>query len=227
MKSIYKTGLIYKISFQGSNRHYIGKTMYDISIRITDHIRKSKNKSDLVIHRAIRKYGELNMKISILVNHVPEIFINAFEMYWINHYNTYKDGYNMTIGGDGGITYKWTEEQKTAQSNRMMGGVSPAKGYKWTEEQKLKHTDRIGANNPFWGKTHSDDQKKKWSQARAGVEPWNKGGTHSDETKLKLSKYAKKQASQKYKCIYCGVMVDKLNLARWHNKNCKRNIDDI
>ena len=48
-----------------------------------------------------------------------------------------------------------------------------------------------GADNPFYGKTHSKKQKQKWSKERKGREPTWKGGKHTVETRQLLSTQAK------------------------------------
>ena len=50
-----------------------------------------------------------------------------------------------------------------------------------------KYMDLLGANNPFYGKTHSDKSKKKMSEIKKGRIPWNKGMKASEETRRKLS----------------------------------------
>jgi len=41
--------------------------------------------------------------------------------------------------------------------------------------EKNRDRDMVGAKNPFYGKTHSEDTKRKMSDARKGRTPWNKG----------------------------------------------------
>ena len=40
---------------------------------------------------------------------------------------------------------------------------------------KAKKATGSGSNNPFYGKTHSDEQRKKWKTTRKGQKPWNTG----------------------------------------------------
>ena len=44
-----------------------------------------------------------------------------------------------------------------------------------------------GDNNPFFGKTHSDEFKRNKSESMKGKDTWMKGKTHSEESKRKNS----------------------------------------
>ena len=52
----------------------------------------------------------------------------------------------------------------------------------------------VGDNNPMYGKTHTDEARKKIGDARIGKQPWNKGITHSDETKAKIAEAGQNRA---------------------------------
>ena len=78
---------------------------------------------------------------------------------------------NMTDGGEGASGYKHTEKHRQS----MIGNDY------W---KNMK-------SNGFKGKTHSDEQKQKWSETRKGVTSPRKGVKLSDETKRKLSESRK------------------------------------
>ena len=60
------------------------------------------------MYRAIRKYGAEHFSIcKIDTGHGNEL--NSREQYWIQYYNTYEDGYNATLGGDGKILLDYDE----------------------------------------------------------------------------------------------------------------------
>lgn len=52
------------------------------------------------MYRALNKYGLDNFKIEE-IEQCSALEINEREIYWINYYNTYKEGYNATLGGEG------------------------------------------------------------------------------------------------------------------------------
>ena len=90
---------IYKITNLVNNKEYIGKTERTINQRWQEHIRESqKPNPSRALYRAIQKYGIDNFICTqIIETNNPE----EDEKYYIDLYNTYKNGYNETLGGDG------------------------------------------------------------------------------------------------------------------------------
>lgn len=52
----------------------------------------------MYIKRAIHKYGKDKFRISLL-EEVPIEKLNEREKYWIAYYDSYNNGYNLTLGG--------------------------------------------------------------------------------------------------------------------------------
>ena len=91
---------IYKIENDINGKLYIGKTEFSIEKRFKEHLndafKESKEKRPL--YSAIRKYGIEHFHISLIEEtDAPE----EREVYWIEHYGSFKNGYNATLGGDG------------------------------------------------------------------------------------------------------------------------------
>lgn len=58
----------------------------------------------------------------------------------------------------------------------------------WSEESRaLGRAAKLGALNPFYGKTHSDEVKKCFSEKRKGRVAWNRGKSASEEWKAKIA----------------------------------------
>ena len=93
-------GYIYKITNKVNGKSYIGQTRYTIEFRWRQHLHKKDN---TYFHNAIRKYGADNFIVEKLEECNIED-LNEREIYYIAKYNTFKDGYNLTIGGDGNRT---------------------------------------------------------------------------------------------------------------------------
>lgn len=99
-------GYIYKITNNINNKCYIGQTGRTIQVRWLEHIRPSKYKSDLPLYRAISKYGVDNFSIEE-IEECDNTVLDEREIYWINYFDAYRNGYNCTEGGGGGIrTYE-------------------------------------------------------------------------------------------------------------------------
>lgn len=90
-------GIIYKITNKVNGKSYIGQTRYTLEFRWKQHQHKRDN---TYFHNAIRKYGVDKFDIKILEECNYED-LNSREIFYIAKYNTFKEGYNLTIGGDG------------------------------------------------------------------------------------------------------------------------------
>lgn len=121
-----KTGCIYRITNLVNGKIYIGKTSESFLKRFRKHLANAKHVRDgSQLGKAIRKYGEENFYIGIIVDKVPIYFLDAFERYWIHHYNSLHAGYNCTVGGDGG-SRPWTDKQRQTVSQSRKGVVISA-----------------------------------------------------------------------------------------------------
>lgn len=91
---------IYKITNLINQHSYIGQSIH-IEKRWSEH-RSQYNwqrESKKPLYLAFQKYGLENFEFSVLEECEKENLSNR-EKYWISFYNTYKDGYNQTCGGE-------------------------------------------------------------------------------------------------------------------------------
>lgn len=93
---------IYKIENLINKKIYIGKSI-DILTRWKEHKVNYMNPAkDCTLYRAIRKHGIENFSFTIIEECEPtNEILNEREKYWINYYDSFKNGYNDTYGGDG------------------------------------------------------------------------------------------------------------------------------
>ena len=175
-------GIIYKYT-SPSGKCYIGQTTNEL-------LRRKKWNSNIYhyagtkIDRARKKYGSKNFKYEVLVRNkyssrsIAIEDLNRLEIYYVGLYDSCKNGYNCTIGGEGVTGVKLTEEQidKVRKAN---------KGKRLSEEQKRK----IGEGSRKWQNTI--EGKIKMSNARKGKKHKKKHqGFESIKKKiLKLDKY--------------------------------------
>lgn len=103
-------GYIYLIINNINGHKYIGKTTQSIKKRWQEHLNDSKKEDceTRPLYRAIRKYGAENFSIEE-VERCDVTTLSEREQYWIQYYNTYEDGYNATLGGDGRIVLDYDE----------------------------------------------------------------------------------------------------------------------
>ena len=118
---------IYKITNDINNKVYIGKTYFTIEKRFEEHCRdciKRKNEHR-PLYSAMRKYGIEHFSIELIEEtSVPD----EREKFWIEQYNSFKNGYNATLGGDGKayvdielIYALWKEGKRINQIQEITG----------------------------------------------------------------------------------------------------------
>lgn len=95
-----KFGKIYLITNDVNSKVYVGQTIQTLNKRFNGHCcySKSDRSVNMYIKRAIHKYGRDKFHIQ-LIEECPVNILNEREKYWINFYNSYNTGYNLTLGG--------------------------------------------------------------------------------------------------------------------------------
>lgn len=102
INNIYK-GYIYKISNDFNDKVYIGQTRRTIEKRFQEHI--VYNGDNTYIHNSIKKHGKEHFMINVIeiieCDDMLKLYnkLNDKEIYWINYYDSYNNGYNCTFGG--------------------------------------------------------------------------------------------------------------------------------
>lgn len=91
---------IYQITNDINQKIYIGKTEFSIEKRFKEHCYDAfrANNEKRPLYSAMRKYGVEHFHIELIEEtDNPE----EREIYWIEKKQSFKNGYNATIGGDG------------------------------------------------------------------------------------------------------------------------------
>ena len=125
---------IYKITNIQNNKIYIGQTIRPVKDRFNRHINDALNNIiDTHFARAIRKYGKENFNIEIIDCAQSQEELNKKEQYWIQFYNSVKEGYNETdaMNKCGGNTY----QSKTEKEMEII-------------KEKIRKT-KVGGKNPM------------------------------------------------------------------------------
>lgn len=112
------TGFIYKIVNDVNNKIYIGQTVQNPSKRLQGHINdafiidysKMDYKYNHKFARALRKYGPEHFEM-IIIEECDIEKLNEKEVYYINKYNSFENGYNTTLGGEGTSTIKFNDAE--------------------------------------------------------------------------------------------------------------------
>ncbi len=89
---------IYKITNTVNGKCYIGQSR-DIEARWKKHLSVYKSSPDWELYRAFKKYGISKFTFEIIEEcQINEL--NEREIYWIAQYDSFNNGYNMTLGGE-------------------------------------------------------------------------------------------------------------------------------
>ena len=100
---------IYIIENKDTGKRYVGKTVVDPIKRWSQHkqcVRSYDNMSEdntarsMHIVRAMHKHG-IDKFTFYVIETVDDDSVNERETYWINKFDTYHNGYNCTLGGEG------------------------------------------------------------------------------------------------------------------------------
>ena len=167
-------GTIYKITNTKTGKVYIGKTTRSLNDRLQGHINSAEKGNNFKLSRAIKKYGKENFVIEPIDFAETHEELNEKEIYYISEYNSLENGYNMTIGGEGGNTYidKSDEEMKVI-SEKISVALRKNNG---------NHGQFVGPKNGMYGKHHTPEAKEKIGKA-------SKNRKFSKEHNRKISEY--------------------------------------
>lgn len=164
---------IYKITNKINNKCYIGKAI-NIKRRWIEHRYMAQNSDcNYALYRAIRKYGLENFSFEI-IEECPEDNHTLFEkeQYWIEYYNSFKDGYNETLGGEGAFKYKPSEIQelwdqglcsKEIQKKLGCGNKTIHKALDGYKDYTIEASQLRSSKSEEKRKQHSKLALEKWS----------------------------------------------------------------
>lgn len=142
--------IIYKITNKITGKVYIGKTVQLLEKRIKGHLRYSTEGKSTKLTNSVNKYKWENFEVGIVeqVDNIEDL--NQRERYWIAEYDSYENGLNSTLGGDGGDNSKYIN-----YSNRKSI---------YTEELREVRRQQLLTNNP----NNIPGVREKISQAKLG-----------------------------------------------------------
>lgn len=104
-------GFIYIVTNNINGKQYVGQTKDTIEIRWNKHLDNAKNfPHKQIITQAIAKYGKENFKIEEVAR-CPIEDLNYWEIFYIKKYDTFQNGYNMTMGGNNNNSSFYSEQQ--------------------------------------------------------------------------------------------------------------------
>lgn len=130
----------------------------------------------------------INKPIMIELEIVGDDWVEA-EQFWISYFKGLGAQLtNLTVGGEGMIGYKATEETRKKLSEAAKASMTP--------ERKAKICESNRGNTRFLGKTHTEEARVIMSRASIGNQN-ALGRKHTDEERTKLSLAAKRNKERK------------------------------
>ncbi len=184
-------GYIYKITNRINGKVYIGQTIYPIEQRFTEHINKALNGKKSHLCYAIRKYSVINFSLELLetCNSLDEM--NGYEIKYIAKYDSFRNGYNMTLGGAGrsGYDYKVSKKTRKKISEANKRRFKDPKNHPMYGKHTIPWNKGLKGSQIGWNKgmKMNADFREKCSKAKKGCIPWNKGIKMSQEFRKKIS----------------------------------------
>jgi group I intron endonuclease len=170
---------IYKVTNKINGKVYIGFTSLLLDTRKSKHLQNSKRKFVSKLYNSIRKYGEDNFTWEIIYQSLEgEHTLNVMENYFILEHDSFNNGLNSTLGGDGVPGRTKSKEEIESHREKMTGRTVPR-----------EVIERISKSNT--GKKRSDETKRRLIASHIGIKD-------SDETKKKKSKSARKPKSKEH-----------------------------
>lgn len=142
---------IYKVTNTITNKIYIGYTSIGIENRLHKHNTNALSGGQTKFYNSIRKYGIDKFYWIVIDSSDNEKDIQEKEKFWINYYDSFNNGYNMTLGGDGGNICKklpvdkynkWIEKiiiNSTGENNSNYSGYTDDEIVNYGVEHFIKY----------------------------------------------------------------------------------------
>lgn len=224
-----KVSGIYVLENKVDGKKYIGSSN-DIARRKKEHYYDLRHSQHINPHlqNAWNKYGEENFMFKLIdypINN--ETLLLEREDSWMIKYNSLnkKYGYNLKTAARQIPTEETKRKMSLAGKGRIMSAETKKKlslakkGKKLSPKLKELACKQLvhgfGKDNPFYGKKHTEETKKKLSIL-------NKGRKHTEETIKKMSESSKRPNPPK-DCKFCGQPFKKTSYSITQKANfCSR-----
>lgn len=142
------TGSVYLIINKENNKKYVGQTTKTVQHRWINHC---TTKSGTKLYDAIQKYGKDSFKVITLkcfaCSDLETLHkqLDYWECWYIQYYNSYKEGYNCTTGGVAG--YEFSDEIKDKISKSQIGVPKPNHTEEWKNNMRETMKQRTESGN--------------------------------------------------------------------------------
>lgn len=184
---------IYKIQNKINSKIYIGLSI-DIENRIKVHFLRYENENsseyNKTLYRAIRKYGKENFDIVILEECKQKELYDK-EKYYILKYNSYKNGYNETPGGEGVVINAGEKHPNHKLNELQVVDIRTRYNNREKKEDVYKLYSHIinktGFNKVWQGKTWKNLMMEVYTSENIKIHMNEKSSLGQENSRAKLS----------------------------------------
>lgn len=154
---------IYKATSKTTQKIYIGQSSQTLQERINQHKSHAySSQYNYHFHNAIRKYGIEDFIFEIIEDNIKTYEeLNDREKFWIAYYDSYYNGYNSTLGGEGRQTRDDEMILKLFSEGKTTKEICEITGYNRGTVYKSYRLNKI--NNEVW-KRKSQSLKERCSR---------------------------------------------------------------
>lgn len=161
-------GLIYKVTNTINEKVYIGQTTQTLHKRRTRHESGSRKKNTTIyFHRALKRHLLENFHWEILEYCNDKTELNDMEYHYIMSFDSYKHGYNQTLGGENSYGRICTEVTRKKMSKARKGvPLSKETVAKMSErfrgvKKSPEHVKNVArAKSEYWEITHPNGNEE-------------------------------------------------------------------
>lgn len=211
--------IIYKATNTTNGNSYIGQTIRTLAQRKQSHYERGA-----YFYNALMKYDKDIFIWEILCECETRKELDEMEIHYIKKYDTFNNGYNLTIGGDDNpMNY---QRYRDKISNAMKGKKRPDLSEKNRQSKGQSYKDRFGEDK-------AREIKEKMSKSRKGEGNGMYGRTFTKESINKMSSIKQKytysftspdgeEQTVKSLKVFCKEHGFPLSSIKWMIKNTKK-----
>jgi group I intron endonuclease len=167
-----ENGKIYKITNTENNKVYVGCTINTLKQRFEEHCyRCFKTDINTKLCNSFRKYGVEKFTIELLEECSLDVIYNR-EVEIIKEHDSFEEGLNSTVGGEGCLGYKHSPEIRLKISNAIKDGKShKGKVYKdiYGEKALEEKEKRKNKGLEYWTNISDDEKNQRLTNLKKAV----------------------------------------------------------
>ena len=216
-------GKVYKITNKSNNKVYIGCTTNTLLYRFNEHkYRCFKTDIKTKLCNSLRKYGADEFEIELIEEcEISDMY--EIEKKYIELLETFENGLNCTIGGEGCSGYTHSDEIRKKISEIIKNGKShKGKTYEtiYGEQSKLQKNNRKKSVKHYWDNLNEKEKEKRINKLKIAVRQKSKFSEELiKEIKDKIKEgCTNKKLKEMYPQIkYASFFSNLRNERRWKN----------